>query len=260
MEKIKSYLRFPSKAPFAWLIYYLLFLGLSRLYELLINYPYSDFTWSNLRRLDIYFDIYLGMFIVSIFLLVMACVQGLVNIIRIIIKKERLTSKKVIITTLLLLGTFLIYTPLINNLTRSLTGKSLVDKLLWKNYKDKDIGINFIYPFIYRVKPVRLDLSDSKHLYIYSDKNEEIIRIHYYPNSCDKEVGDFLIGTKNINNISWQIKLFPKGLDSGEFKLTEPILDYIVCQNGNKYSLEFKNRTTLDATQSKIIRNFFIQQ
>lgn len=96
-------------------------------------------------------------------------------------------------------------------------------------------------------------------MYIYSDNDEEIVRIHYYPNSCDEEVGDFLIGTKNINNISWQIELFPKGLNMGEFKLTEPVLYYIACQNGNKYSLEFSNSTTLDDTQSKIINNFFIQ-
>lgn len=129
----------------------------------------------------------------------------------------------------------------------------------WKYYKNKDTKISFMYPADYRVKPVRLDSSNIKTLYIYSDKNEEIIRIHYYPNSCDKEVGDFLIGTKNINNISWQIELFPKGLNNGAVELTAPILYYIACENGNKYSLEFKNRTTLDDTQSKIINNFFIQ-
>lgn len=123
MEKIKSYLRFPSRAPFAWLVYYLFFSILYRLYTLLINYQSSNFS-----RLAIQ-----SMAIVSNLLLIMAGIQGLVNIIQ-IIKIKNLSSKKIAVTALLLLGIFFIYNPLINGFTDFLIGKSIR-----KNYKDKNV-------------------------------------------------------------------------------------------------------------------------
>ncbi len=124
MEKIKSYLRFPSKAPFAWLVYYLLFSILYRLYTVLINYQNS-----NLIRIMLQL-----MVIVSNLLLIMTGIQGLVNVVRIIKNEERLSAKKIIITALLLLGIFFIFNPLINNFT-----DFLIDKLIRKNYRDKDV-------------------------------------------------------------------------------------------------------------------------
>lgn len=124
MEKIKSYFRFPSKAPFAWLVYYFLFSILYRLYKLPLYYPSANFDGLTLRLMSI----------ASNLLLIMAGVQGFVNIVRIIKNEERLSAKKIIITALLLLGIFFIFNPLVNSFMNSLIGKSI-----WKNYKDKDV-------------------------------------------------------------------------------------------------------------------------
>lgn len=91
---------------------------------MLINYQSSNFS-----RLTIQ-----SMAIVSNLILIMASVQGLVNIVRIIKNEEHLSSKKIAVTALLLLGIFFIYNPLINNFMDSLIGKSIR-----KNYKDKNV-------------------------------------------------------------------------------------------------------------------------
>lgn len=136
--------------------------------------------------------------------------------------------------------------------------RKLNNSFSWKSYENKEIKIKFSYPENYYIKSKQQKPSNSKHLYVYSDKNDKIIRIHYYPNSCEEKNDEFMIGSKNINGIAWQVKLFPKGLDSGDFTLGQPILYYITCQKGNKYSLQFNDRLILDSIQLKIINNFFI--
>lgn len=142
---------------------------------------------------------------------------------------------------------------------RYISSRKSNNSLSWKNYEDKKIKIKFSYPGAYYIKSKQQKPSNSRHLYVYSDKNDEIIRIHYYPNSCEEKNSDFAIGSKNINGITWQVELLPKGLGGGEFVLTKEMLYYITCQNGNKYSLQFNDRIILDDIQSKILNTIYIQ-
>lgn len=141
-----------------------------------------------------------------------------------------------------------------------LSSRNSNSSLYWKSYEDNKIKIKFSYPENYYIKSKQQKPSNSRHLYIYSDKNDEILRIHYYPNSCGEKNSDFVIGSKDINGITWQVELLPKGFGGGEFVLTKEILYYVTCQNENKYSLQFNDRIILDDIQLKIINNFFIQK
>ncbi len=142
---------------------------------------------------------------------------------------------------------------------RFISSRQLNNLSSWKSYEDKQIKIKFSYPPAYYIKYNNQVSSISKHLYIYSDKNDEIARIHYYPKLCDEIDKKFKIVSININGTTWQLALYPKGLDSGDYKLTTPILYFITCHNEDKYSLQFNNRLVLDNIQTRIVNSILLK-
>lgn len=118
MEKIRPYLKFPSKAPYAWLVYFLVGNILGRLSNLVVYYRLSNATYS--IESIVGFLLFLAGAIIGI----MAIIQVLVNLIRIIKKEERLTMKKVVIIVLILLFIFMVFNPLANSLLHLLTNNT----------------------------------------------------------------------------------------------------------------------------------------
>jgi len=116
---MKKYLTFPSKAPYAWLVYWLV--GGS-LYRLQLFGKYLYFPFKSTYSLEAI--VCLSVFLIGALITIMANIQILVNIVRIIKKEESLTVKKVFITAFLLLGIFLVFNPLANNLLHFLTNNT----------------------------------------------------------------------------------------------------------------------------------------
>lgn len=113
---MKKYLTFPSRAPYAWLIYWLVG-GIFYRLQLLGKYYFYPFK----STYSIEFIVCIILFLSGVVLSIMANIQILVNLIRYLKKEERLTAKKLITTVLVVLVIYLIYNPLANNFLHYLT-------------------------------------------------------------------------------------------------------------------------------------------
>lgn len=101
MDKIKPYLKFPSKAPLAWFVYVLLEGFIQRL-SWILNYKVGGFFVS-------------WLFLPFIFIISLcSLVQVIVNIKRVFTKEEKVTFKKILITILLIFLLFAIVNPVSN--------------------------------------------------------------------------------------------------------------------------------------------------
>lgn len=111
MNRIKLYLKFPSKAPYAWFVYKLIGSTLSRVQAFIVYYFDPNMgTWLSLP-----------IFLIGALVVLLSNIQIVVNIVRVIKKQESLTTKKLIISILLLLGIFTVFNPLSNMLLHTIT-------------------------------------------------------------------------------------------------------------------------------------------
>ena len=116
MDCTKAYLKFPSKAPFAWLVYYMVGTNLARICNLVVYFRHSNSSINSIFSLLI--------FLSAAILIILSDIQAIVNIIRILKKEEKLTAKKVLITSLILLVIFVIFNPLANNFIHTITNNT----------------------------------------------------------------------------------------------------------------------------------------
>jgi len=118
----------------------------------------------------------------------------------------------------------------------------------WKTYQNKEFGFSFKYPSSVSISSKK---ETAFNLYLNQD-NEEVLRIHIYKET-KKEESELKIKTKKVGNNSFDVLLIPAGLDSGDFKLTQPILYYILYRDGIKFSFQFNNRITPTSLQKDIL-------
>jgi hypothetical protein len=114
VDKLRPYWRFPSELPYAWLIYMIAWTILLRIYALLIWYRPNNY-WFTFSYLGI-------VFIITIIFAFRTYIQIIINVYRLIKRKEKLFTKKVLISILLLLGMYYVVNPLLHPIIHYFVG------------------------------------------------------------------------------------------------------------------------------------------
>lgn len=120
-----------------------------------------------------------------------------------------------------------------------------------KTYQNKEYNFSFKYPSSIKIETK----TDSNFHISLNEKDQKILRLHVYK-EIKKDESEFKRKSEVINNNLFDVLLFPAGLDSGEVKLTQPILYYILYQDGLKFSFEFNNQNRLTSLQTEILSSF----
>ncbi|OIP87597.1 hypothetical protein AUK05_00960 [Candidatus Shapirobacteria bacterium CG2_30_35_20] len=124
---------------------------------------------------------------------------------------------------------------------------------MWQKYENTSYNFKFYYPSSLNITTD--NKSNSFNVYL-QDGGKELFRIHVYKPEWDVDDDEFKIREEKINNNLFNVLLFPKGLDSGDFKLNQPILYYITDQGDIRYSFQFSNQVVLSPTQKGILSTF----
>lgn len=125
-----------------------------------------------------------------------------------------------------------------------------------KTFTNEKFAFRLQYPETMNVVSKDQNPKGSIHEYFYIDDKEEF-RLHVTPETTyDKS--EYYRRSETLGTNIFDVYLYPKGLDLGEFTLNEPILYYEVFKNNTRYAFQFNNQRFLTNTERNILKTLQI--
>lgn len=168
---------------------------------------------------------------------------------------KRIKSKIIFGSLLLVLVFIFVYLLTKNDHLGWLFNKNAIqptNQVFFKTYTNEKFAFSLQYPDTMNIISKDQNPKGSIHEYFYINGEEEF-RLHVTPESS-YEKDDYYVKSETLGSNIFDVMLFPKGTNMGDFILNEPILYYEIFRNGTRYAFQFNNQRSLTNTQRTILK------